>query len=251
MPRGRTTEKTVPRSLIGKSTDYLSGDDLKNRLIDAFDDRPFPSLEKAIAILRNIKFYRAEYVEVQGERRWIGETCYAFIIPCDKRGRAAYDTECGFITLGLFRDPDPKWRKGGYVAYFIANGDGVANLSNFGDPLAASLKTMVGINQRNAERPLTPEEVALLDSLRPTYLAKVYVTLKPTVNDPQGLTIKQGLEMLGFATVRSVRAGKYMEIRVDEAGRAAAEAQVQEMCRKLLANPIIEDFRFELVEQAE
>ena len=80
------------------------------------------------------------------------------------------------------------------------------------------------------------------------YLAKVYVTLKPTVNDPQGLTIKGGLHMLGFNSVESVRAGKYMEIKLDGSDRAKAEEQVREMCQKLLANPIIEDFRFELEE---
>lgn len=78
------------------------------------------------------------------------------------------------------------------------------------------------------------------------FLARVYVTLKPTVNDPQGLTIRSGLHSLGFAEVDSVRAGKYMEIKVDAGDRAAAEAQITEMCRKLLANPVIEDFRFEI-----
>jgi phosphoribosylformylglycinamidine synthase len=78
------------------------------------------------------------------------------------------------------------------------------------------------------------------------YLARVYVTLKPTVNDPQGLTIRGGLHSLGFEAVQSVRAGEYMEIRLDAPDRATAEAQVTEMCRKLLANPVIEDFRFEL-----
>ena len=78
------------------------------------------------------------------------------------------------------------------------------------------------------------------------FLARVYVTLKPTVNDPQGLTIRGGLHSLGFATVESVRAGKYLEIRLAGDGKAAAEAQVTEMCRKLLANPVIEDFRYEL-----
>jgi phosphoribosylformylglycinamidine synthase len=80
------------------------------------------------------------------------------------------------------------------------------------------------------------------------FLARVYVTLKPTVNDPQGLTITGGLHSLGFETVDSVRAGKYLEIRLDGADRAAAEAQVAEMCRKLLANPVIEDFRYEIEE---
>ena len=77
------------------------------------------------------------------------------------------------------------------------------------------------------------------------FLARVYVTLKPTVNDPPGLTIKGALHSLGFANVSSVRSGKYMEIKLDAANSADAEAQVGEMCRKLLANPVIEDFRFD------
>lgn len=80
------------------------------------------------------------------------------------------------------------------------------------------------------------------------YVARVFVTLKPTVNDPQGLTIRGGLHSLGFDSVESVRAGKYLEITLDGGDRAAAEAQVTEMCRKLLANQVIEDFRFELKE---
>jgi phosphoribosylformylglycinamidine synthase len=80
------------------------------------------------------------------------------------------------------------------------------------------------------------------------YLAKVYITLKPTVNDPQGLTIKGGLETLGFQSVESVRAGKYMEIKLGEKDRSVAEKQIEEMCEKLLANPVIENYRFELEE---
>ena len=78
------------------------------------------------------------------------------------------------------------------------------------------------------------------------FLAKVYVTLKPTVNDPQGLTIKGGLHSLGFTSVESVRAGKYMEIRLDGSSRQEAERLLNEMCRQLLANPVIENYRFEL-----
>jgi phosphoribosylformylglycinamidine synthase len=80
------------------------------------------------------------------------------------------------------------------------------------------------------------------------YLAKVYITLKPTVNDPQGLTIKGALHNLGFTTVTSVRAGKYMEIKLEENDLSIAQQQVNEMCKKLLANPVIEDYRFELEE---
>jgi phosphoribosylformylglycinamidine synthase len=78
------------------------------------------------------------------------------------------------------------------------------------------------------------------------YLAKVYITLKPTVNDPQGLTIKGALHNLGFESVEDVRAGKYIEVKIAEKDIAAARKQVEEMCRKLLANPVIENYRFEL-----
>ena len=78
------------------------------------------------------------------------------------------------------------------------------------------------------------------------YLAKVYVTLKPAVNDPQGLTVQSGLEHLGFGSVQSVRIGKYMEIGVDAANEQEARSQVEAMCQRLLANPVIEQFRFDV-----
>ena len=90
--------------------------------------------------------------------------------------------------------------------------------------------------------------VELFEMLRAMFLARVYVTLKPTVNDPEGRTIRSGLHSLGFARVASVRSGKYMEITLDASDRTAADAQVAEMCRKLLANPVIEEFRFDLEE---
>ena len=77
-----------------------------------------------------------------------------------------------------------------------------------------------------------------------TFLARVYVTLRPTVNDPQGLTIRGGLHQLGYGEVESVRAGKYLEIRLNAPDATAAEGRVAEMCRRLLANPVIEDYRF-------
>lgn len=80
------------------------------------------------------------------------------------------------------------------------------------------------------------------------FLAKVYVTLKPTVNDPQGRTVMAGLKSMGFASVADVREGKYLEIRIDESVRASAEAQLKDMCERLLANPVIEEYRYELTE---
>ena len=78
------------------------------------------------------------------------------------------------------------------------------------------------------------------------FLAKIYITLKPGVNDPQGLTIRGGLHQLGFECVTDVRAGKYMEVKIHEQDREEAGRLVAQMCDQLLANPIIEDFRFDL-----
>ena len=80
------------------------------------------------------------------------------------------------------------------------------------------------------------------------YLAKIYITLKPTVNDPQGLTIKGALHNLGFTEVTSVRAGKYMEVKIEGNDYDEAQQQSNEMCRKLLANPVIENYAFALEE---
>lgn len=78
------------------------------------------------------------------------------------------------------------------------------------------------------------------------FLARVYVTLKPSVNDPQGLAIAGGLRSMGYETVESVRAGKYLEVKVNENDRASAEEHIREMCHRLLANVVIEDFKYEL-----
>jgi phosphoribosylformylglycinamidine synthase len=72
------------------------------------------------------------------------------------------------------------------------------------------------------------------------------VTLKRTVNDPQGLTIMGGLNQLGFDGVGAVRAGKYIEVWLDAESRDEAESAVDGMCDKLLANPVIEDYRYEI-----
>ena len=80
------------------------------------------------------------------------------------------------------------------------------------------------------------------------FLTKVYITLKPTVNDPQGQTVLGSLRTLGFGSIDRVRVGKYLEINIAEEQRQRAEEQVNEMCRTLLANPVIEEYRFELVD---
>ena len=78
------------------------------------------------------------------------------------------------------------------------------------------------------------------------FLARVFITPKPPVNDPQGQTIRNALRDMGYDSVSSVRAGKYMEVRVDDEDETAAAARVESMCDRLLANPVIEEYRYEL-----
>ncbi|HET7419119.1 MAG TPA: phosphoribosylformylglycinamidine synthase subunit PurS [Candidatus Dormibacteraeota bacterium] len=77
-------------------------------------------------------------------------------------------------------------------------------------------------------------------------IARVIVTPKAVVNDPQGITVKQGLASLGFREVSDVRVGKYIEVTLDTTSEHEARQRVEEMCRQLLANHVIEDFRFEV-----
>jgi len=78
--------------------------------------------------------------------------------------------------------------------------------------------------------------------------AKVHVTLKPGVLDPQGKAVQHALQALGFGGVDGVRQGKYIEIELAETDGAKASAQVEAMCEKLLANTVIEDYRVEIGE---
>jgi len=80
-------------------------------------------------------------------------------------------------------------------------------------------------------------------------LAKVYITPKKAILDPQGKAITHSLHTLDYTEVADVRMGKYLEVRLNGMDRGQAEQRVEEMCRRLLANSVIEDFRFELVEE--
>lgn len=77
--------------------------------------------------------------------------------------------------------------------------------------------------------------------------ARITVTLKTGVLDPQGKAIEGALGTLGFEGVEEVRQGKYFEIALKTADKAAAEAQLKAMCEKLIANTVIENYRIELV----
>lgn len=76
---------------------------------------------------------------------------------------------------------------------------------------------------------------------------KVYVTPKKGILDPQGKTVESALHSLGYKNVANVRIGKYIELEVEGHG-SKIESQVKEMAKKLLSNPIIEDYRFEVEE---
>jgi phosphoribosylformylglycinamidine synthase len=78
------------------------------------------------------------------------------------------------------------------------------------------------------------------------WLAEVRVTLRPGIADPQGETIASGLRSLGYETVTEVRAGKLLRIAFEIDDAASAEAAVEEMCRRLLANPVMETATWEL-----
>jgi phosphoribosylformylglycinamidine synthase len=77
--------------------------------------------------------------------------------------------------------------------------------------------------------------------------AKVYVTLKKSVLDPQGKAVQHALETLGFGGVKDVRMGKFIELDMKEATKPEAEQKLKSMCEKLLANTVIEEYKYELV----
>lgn len=76
--------------------------------------------------------------------------------------------------------------------------------------------------------------------------ATVYVTIKESVLDPQGNAVQGALHSMGFEEVSKVRIGKYLEVELDTDDRTEAESRLQAMCEKLLANTVVEDYRFEL-----
>jgi phosphoribosylformylglycinamidine synthase len=98
------------------------------------------------------------------------------------------------------------------------------------------------------DRKAKDKDRAREDDKRALYLAKVFVALKPTVNDPEGNTIAGALGSLGFDSVEAVRSGKYLQVRLRADGQKAAKKQVDQMCSRLLANPVIEAYSFEIVE---
>lgn len=99
--------------------------------------------------------------------------------------------------------------------------------------------------KKTEKKPMKVENVAKAEKPG-TFLARVYVSLKPTVNDPEGITIGGALASLGFDSVTGVRAGRYFQLTLNATDAKAAAGQVDQMCSRLLANPVIETYSFEI-----
>lgn len=78
--------------------------------------------------------------------------------------------------------------------------------------------------------------------------AHIWVTLKPTVLDPQGQTIQHALTSLGYDNVRDVRQGKFFVLELNGTSREEAQKQIERIARDVLANPVLEEFRYEIFE---
>ncbi|WP_083622032.1 phosphoribosylformylglycinamidine synthase subunit PurS [Planktothrix paucivesiculata] len=82
------------------------------------------------------------------------------------------------------------------------------------------------------------------------YQARIYITLRPSVLDPQGVAVKSGIQHLGYDNVEQVRIGKYIEMTLSATDETEAKSQLDQICDQLLANPVIEIYRFDLTEVA-
>ncbi|HIK15868.1 MAG TPA: phosphoribosylformylglycinamidine synthase subunit PurS [Leptolyngbyaceae cyanobacterium M33_DOE_097] len=80
------------------------------------------------------------------------------------------------------------------------------------------------------------------------YQAQIYVTLRPSVLDPAGTAVQAGLSHMGYDNVTSVRIGKYVEVTLTAPSEADARQQLDQICDQLLANPVIENYRFDLTQ---
>lgn len=78
----------------------------------------------------------------------------------------------------------------------------------------------------------------------PVFQAKISVTLRPSILDPQGKAVHHAVQSLGMTGVREIRMGKYIEMKIDAADRPEAERITGEACKKLLANPVMENFSY-------
>lgn len=80
------------------------------------------------------------------------------------------------------------------------------------------------------------------------FKAKVLIKRRPSILDPQGKAVEKGAELLGLTNIKDTRIGKFIEFNVDAINRTDAEKEVNDYCKKLLANPIMDDYEFSLEE---
>jgi phosphoribosylformylglycinamidine synthase subunit PurS len=80
------------------------------------------------------------------------------------------------------------------------------------------------------------------------FKAKVIIKRRPSILDPQGKAVEKGAELLGLTNIKDTRIGKFIEFNIDTENKIDAEKEVNDYCKKLLANPIMEDFEFSLEE---
>jgi phosphoribosylformylglycinamidine synthase len=78
------------------------------------------------------------------------------------------------------------------------------------------------------------------------FTARIQITLRPSILDPQGKAVEHAIATLGVPAVQDVRIGKYIELAVDESSEERARTATEEICRRLLANPVMEDYSFEV-----
>ncbi len=80
------------------------------------------------------------------------------------------------------------------------------------------------------------------------YRAKIFVTPRPSVLDPAGVAVQSGLKQLGYEKVEQVRIGKYIELTLISPDEKSARQELDQMCDQMLANPVTENYRFDLIE---
>lgn len=79
------------------------------------------------------------------------------------------------------------------------------------------------------------------------YSARIKITLRRSILDPQGMAVENSIKSLGYGNVTDTRIGKYIELMIDATSEAEAEKITEEICKKLLANPVMEDYDFEII----
>lgn len=84
-----------------------------------------------------------------------------------------------------------------------------------------------------------------------TYQAKIYVTLRPSVLDPAGTAVRSGVQQMGYENVEQIRIGKYIEVTLTANDEGDAKQQLDQICDRILANPVIETYRFDLTSVSE